>query len=537
MLARVALLLLPLLVGAQPTYDSDVLILGAGISGITAGRDLANAGITNIRIVEADSAIGGRIRSVQWQGTTINDGASWIHGKTSENPIWVIKEKINLQCTDHNYDWGYWYNENGVQNDLLPEDEQVDWDRLEGYLEFLEQERDRRLENCLPDINQRALMNMYGMHLDLLNPINELAIWFDIDYCFADPPVQDSVRYSGMPYPGGDCFVTDTRGMRGIIDSIHDEYLTPNDPRLHLNTNIERIETTENGVRAIATDGTVFTARYGIHTFSPGVTQNDIVTFDPPLASAQRELVEQIPVTEYTGIYMHFPEDFWTDYVPPSDYSDYYDGPAHYYMIANNRRGWLPLYFNLDNPEFWPGSRIWRTDVASDTAREIQRMTDDEIKDAIVEQLSKVFPNVPRPDDVFITRHLQDPQFKGSFVNWPINDWQIWDVMELSKPHGKLYFGGSHLSEDHGFLSGGYWSGVEVARRVSSIINNDWQCGDGVCSMPVESCSSCVEDCGVCRLKDVCVRKGPIYAPACPGCKSSSTITFNNYQGQQSCRA
>ena len=45
--------------------DADVLILGAGISGIAAAHTLSASGVTDFLILEAFSRIGGRIRQAE----------------------------------------------------------------------------------------------------------------------------------------------------------------------------------------------------------------------------------------------------------------------------------------------------------------------------------------------------------------------------------------------------------------------------------------------------------------------------------------
>ena len=58
----------------------DVLVLGAGITGIAAARTLEVNGITNFLVLEATDRIGGRIRDSEYDGTNIEVGANWIHG-------------------------------------------------------------------------------------------------------------------------------------------------------------------------------------------------------------------------------------------------------------------------------------------------------------------------------------------------------------------------------------------------------------------------------------------------------------------------
>jgi phytoene dehydrogenase-like protein len=63
----------------------EVLVIGAGIAGLTAARDLAIDGY-DVAILEARERIGGRIWTSHELGLPADLGASWIHG-FEDNPI------------------------------------------------------------------------------------------------------------------------------------------------------------------------------------------------------------------------------------------------------------------------------------------------------------------------------------------------------------------------------------------------------------------------------------------------------------------
>lgn len=92
--ALYALVLTALVIRANAqTYD--VLILGAGIAGIRAARELWENNVTNILIVEQADRIGGRMHEATigsgsggvWR---IEKGANWVEGfdPAHANPIW-----------------------------------------------------------------------------------------------------------------------------------------------------------------------------------------------------------------------------------------------------------------------------------------------------------------------------------------------------------------------------------------------------------------------------------------------------------------
>ncbi|EJU02186.1 amine oxidase [Dacryopinax primogenitus] len=77
-----------------PTFEADVLILGAGISGLAAARHLALEG-RKVLLLEARDRIGGRIHTIPFGPGVAELGASFIHGVWG-NPVWEVARKIGL---------------------------------------------------------------------------------------------------------------------------------------------------------------------------------------------------------------------------------------------------------------------------------------------------------------------------------------------------------------------------------------------------------------------------------------------------------
>ncbi|CAO2152349.1 unnamed protein product [Urochloa humidicola] len=72
-----------------------VIIVGAGMSGISAGKRLSDAGITDLVILEATDRIGGRMYKTSFAGLNVEMGANWVEGVGGEqmNPIWPLANK------------------------------------------------------------------------------------------------------------------------------------------------------------------------------------------------------------------------------------------------------------------------------------------------------------------------------------------------------------------------------------------------------------------------------------------------------------
>lgn len=88
----------------------DIIILGAGMSGISVGSKLHESGISDFIILEGQSNIGGRMQTVEFAGHFVNGGASWIEGYCddsngrkcdgySTNPMVPLAQKFNISTS------------------------------------------------------------------------------------------------------------------------------------------------------------------------------------------------------------------------------------------------------------------------------------------------------------------------------------------------------------------------------------------------------------------------------------------------------
>ena len=72
----------------------DVVVVGAGMAGLTAARTLAEAGL-KVLVVEAQDRIGGRIWTRHVGDEAIELGAEFIHGRPPE--LWALIEEAGLE--------------------------------------------------------------------------------------------------------------------------------------------------------------------------------------------------------------------------------------------------------------------------------------------------------------------------------------------------------------------------------------------------------------------------------------------------------
>ncbi|MCB1406694.1 MAG: FAD-dependent oxidoreductase, partial [Rhodobacteraceae bacterium] len=75
-----------------------VLVIGAGIAGLAAARELRRAG-QPVMVIEARARLGGRLQTSRlWPDRPVDLGASWIHGLHG-NPVAALAREAGMSRT------------------------------------------------------------------------------------------------------------------------------------------------------------------------------------------------------------------------------------------------------------------------------------------------------------------------------------------------------------------------------------------------------------------------------------------------------
>ncbi|XP_070696756.1 peroxisomal N(1)-acetyl-spermine/spermidine oxidase-like [Pempheris klunzingeri] len=76
--------------------DPHIVIIGCGMSGTAAAHRLVHAGFHHVRILEATSRSGGRMKTGRLGDNVTELGASYIHGPSEENPLFCLARDHGL---------------------------------------------------------------------------------------------------------------------------------------------------------------------------------------------------------------------------------------------------------------------------------------------------------------------------------------------------------------------------------------------------------------------------------------------------------
>ncbi|KAM0542365.1 hypothetical protein ACHAPJ_012831 [Fusarium lateritium] len=451
-----------------------VAILGAGVAGIAAAQNLTDSGIKEFVIIEHNDYIGGRLRkhsfgkNAEGKPYTVEFGANWVEGigseKTHENPIWRLAEKYDLKSTESDYENYKTFDHKGA----------TDWsDKIKAFENasaIAGAEAGLTMLDNLQDTSVRAALRTAGWRPEKSDMHAQAADWWGWDFESAWTPDESGLQFG---IAGGNAtfgyfsnvsnLVIDQRGFSTFIQGEAKEFLKDDDERLRLSTTVESIKYGKDGVTITTKDGDCFVAEYAICTFSLGVLQSGTIDFEPELPAWKQSAIDQFAMGTYTKIFMQFNESFWDD-------------ETQFFLYADPlERGRFPLFQSLNAKGFAEGSNILFGTVTGEQAWRVERQTDEETEEQILEVLQSMFPDkeVGKPTAFAYPRWSTEPWAYGSYSNWPVG-------MTLEKHQNmranvqRLWFAGeANSAEFFGFLHGAYTEGRDIAHKIGNIINGN----------------------------------------------------------------
>ncbi|KAK3170165.1 hypothetical protein OEA41_009551 [Lepraria neglecta] len=458
---------------ATTCKKTSVAILGAGTAGITAAQGLTNNSVTDFLIVEYNGDIGGRVAHTTFgapnQSYTVELGANWVSDPQLNN----LDRTLSFCATGaSNYSSLETFNQDGANDftDLINEFE-TDYSTLEqdaGYI----------LTENLQDRSTRSGLSLARWKPGK-NPEAQASEWWGWDFEYAYPPELSSqefgiVNYNTTFYQYSDAnnYVFDSRGFNAFIKGTAATFLKPNDPRLLLNTIVTNISYSDTGVTVYNQDGSCIDADYAICTFSLGVLQNDVVTFDPEFPSWKQMGIETFQMGTYTKVFLQFPPDqvFWNK-------------STQFFLYADPvERGYYPIFQSLDGPGFLEGSGINFVTVVDQQSYRVESQDDETTKAQVMAVLRDMFgaENVPDPIAFMYPRWSLEPWAFGSYSNWPPGT-TLEMHQNLRANLGRLFFAGEATStEYYGFLHGAFFEGQAVAEEIADCIKKRTNCSSEI---------------------------------------------------------
>jgi len=224
--------------------------------------------------------------------------------------------------------------------------------------------------------------------------------------------------------------------------------------QIHYGAEVVRIEHGHDGSKITVKLGDMldhFTAERVVCTIPFSVLRH--IDIDPPFSPSKREVVSGLEYRPVTRIYLQVSRRFWeTEGVTGGAYTD------------------LPIGQVQEHPIFRTGAEggraILEAHVRGDAAPELDAMAEGERLRFVLANMEKVHSGVSNYYEGGRSKSWQDdPWSRGAFSSFrpgQITDW----LPKIIQPEGCIHFAGEHTSIFSATMEGAIESGVRVAREI-----------------------------------------------------------------------
>ncbi|MGH9048650.1 MAG: flavin monoamine oxidase family protein [Acidimicrobiia bacterium] len=442
--------------------DVDVVVVGAGLAGLTAARRLVEAGQEAV-VLEARERVGGRLLNhTLADGTVVEVGGQWI-GPTQLRMAKLAAD-LGLETFptyntgDHMLRFG---TASARYRGTIPRISplvladmaraQSRFDRLarrvpleapwaaDAASEWDAQTFATWIRRNLRTPKARALFELYSEAVFAAEP--------------ADFSLLHALFYTHSG--GGVDILTGTRGgaqqdrfvggsqlaARGLADRLGD--------RVRLGAPVRRIEHREDGVTVLA-DGVLATARHVVVAVPPALSAR--VLYEPALPAFRDQLTQRVPAGSVIKCNVVYDSPFWRD-----------EGLTGQ---ASGDRGPVKITFDNSPPSGTPGVLLGFLEGAH--ARVLNRMSANDRRDAVLESFADFFgPQARKPVEYVELDWSEEEWTRGCYgAHFPTGVWTQYGPA-LRAPIGPIHWAGAETATVwNGYMDGAVQSGERAAAEI-----------------------------------------------------------------------
>jgi len=413
--------------------EADVIIIGAGASGLSAAKELARLGLSYI-VVEGSHRIGGRAYSEEIApGVWFDLGCSYLH-QGDTNPFVAIADELGVTIGKEHGDL---FKENKLS--LYEDGALLNPGEREAFLS--------NQNECYAAIHAAADRSEDVAIVDLLDLESKYAMTYA--NIMASTYAQDIDQISSIEVAtfkeGPDIPILN--GYGNLVAA------WGHDIPVSLNTKVERIDYSNKGVSVETSRGTL-RARTVLSTVSNGILAAGDIEFTPALPDWKFEAVLGFPIGTLNKICIHFDNDVF--------------GPEGrgFHIVCDEdagAAGFEASVMGQNTAIVFIGGRhaIWLEKQGQQASHEYA-----------VNQVAEVFGNGIRKQEMrsIATAWTTDPWTRGSYsCALPGHAHQR---VELARPlEDRLFFAGEATTiGDQGCCHGAYRSGIRAAQEIAKVI-------------------------------------------------------------------
>ena len=434
-------------VGAAEPVER-VVVVGAGIAGLTVANALAHGGVECV-VVEARDRIGGRLHTVDLAGSPVDLGGSWIHTPVG-NPMSAFAQQAGVPCRSANPLPELAGFDSGEGRRLSAAEVQASLSmQLEGFPDAV----GRLLAELGPDASAADGIEAFVAGSGLApGPARRArqALRALIEAESADLAERQSLRWMWNEIEYGGHYFGDVPvgGYRRLVEAMAAGV------DLRLGVDVTEVARSARGVRVRSGDGTSEEGSHVVVTVPLGVLKRGALRFSPALPPDRLAAIGRLGFGRYEKVALRFDEPFWRAAGLPHAmiFSRDPEAPA-VWVIGQDAFGAGPvLVFHIFHSA--------AGHVLDVTAGDAARWALDLLAEAIGGSL-------PAPAAVAVTSWATDPYSGGAYTHIPPGATPA-DADLLGEPvGGRLLFAGEHTqSARMAYADGAMTSGIREAKRL-----------------------------------------------------------------------
>ena len=453
------------LVGCNPTstskYDTDILVLGAGLSGLHAARLLEAEG-RDVLVLEGANRVGGRMHTLRHEDGVATEGGGEQVGASYARILDTAAQLDVAMTADAPTRRGTTYHYKGQL--YGPED----WKSSE----------DHPFATPFKGSSPAApLFAMAGQNNPLVNAMD----WRDVAFQSHDISAETFLRGKGFEDSALDVIGHALNGNSLESYSMINLYRTLQiyaqsrdmGPSLsfdkgadalpaamgaslsnavRLGQRIVKITTTQDAVIVTTQTGKTFKAQHCICTLPFGAMRH--IEMDAPISSIQKSAISNLPYTQILQLHFKLDAPYWKEDDLPADM--WMDGPLERVFINHDKDG-----------HTLPYGRVW---MNGDSAEKLAGQSDENLTGLLKKELSRT--RGVKPSDVkllAIQRWTSGNILAGgAYMHWAPGQISKW-AAEMGRAAGRLSFAGEHLSYLHTGMEGAMESGENAALSLLNV--------------------------------------------------------------------
>lgn len=421
-----------------------IVVLGAGISGLSAARRLKDRGYANVVVLEARSRIGGRMCTDRSLGMPFDLGAAWVHYATASNPLVGLLANAGVETRRTGWDELTLYDaERGAISSS-------DRDAAESDYEAILNQVARAVRATTPARSLASVLDPLVEAKFAGADRSRLASWLRGFY-IENEYAADAAEITAWEFNDYDkrAHAENDRFVSGGYDRMLAALASGLDVRL--GEVCRRVRTTSPGV-TVETDGGVHEAAAVVVTLPVGVLRSGSITFEPGLPDAKQRAIDALGVGDFEKVVMLFDRVRW---------------PArpHAFGFASSAQGVSPL---LVNAQVAAGVPAIVAMFSGQAARDVSSSSDETLAARVLGQLRTMFgPSLPAPLRMLRTKWHDDPFARGAYTYpaTPQHDACV-EALASSVDHRLFFAGEATDSKSYSYAHGAYASGIRAANEL-----------------------------------------------------------------------